>query len=72
MKDGWYSHGLPRERFLAEIDVPLQLAVANGTAKLISQATGTACAHASSTDALLHLLVDKALYIGPTGEHLDA
>ena len=63
---------LPRERLLAEVNIPLQLAVANGATELISKATGTACSNASSTDALLHLLVDQALDVRPTGEHLDA
>jgi len=65
-------HQLPRERLLAEVDIPLQLAVANGATELVSKATGTACGNASSTDTLLHLLVDQALDVRPTGEHLDA
>lgn len=62
---------LPRERLLAEIHVPVQLTVADGATELISETTGTASADTSSTDALLHLLVDKALDVGPSREHLD-
>ena len=63
---------LPRERLLAEVNIPLGLAVADGAAKLISQATSTACGDTGSTNTLLHLLVDKGLDVGSTREHLDA
>jgi hypothetical protein len=62
---------LPREGLLTEVNIPIQFAVTNGTTELISEATSTASADTSGTNAFLHLLVDEALYVGSSGEHLD-
>jgi hypothetical protein len=62
---------LPRERLLAEVNVPLGLAIADGATKLIRQSTSAASAYTGSTDTLLHLLVDQGLNVGTTREHLN-
>jgi hypothetical protein len=63
---------LPGEGLLAEVDVPLSLAVTDRAAKLIGQATSAACSDTGSADTFLHLLVDESLDVGSAREHLDA
>lgn len=63
---------LPREGFLAEINIPLSLALAHCATELIGQTARSASGYGGGTDALLHLLVDQRVDIGTSREHLNA
>src|SRR2546429_3044782 len=63
---------LPREGFLAKVNIPLGLPLAHGASELVSQRTCSTGRDASGADTLLHLLVNEGLDVGSTREHLHA
>jgi hypothetical protein len=66
------SSYLPGERLLAEVDVPLGLAVAHCMTEVIGERAGTTDSDARGADTLHHFLVDERLDVGLAREHLYA
>jgi hypothetical protein len=63
---------LPREGFLAEVNIPLPLAAAHGAAQVVCETASTTDANTRGANALLHFLVDESLDVGLAGKHLHA